>query len=140
MTKAEKARLLRPFIEKAAQSLNDEDALEAKELYGEWKPGMECVKDTRLRYKDKLYRVRETHTSQADWTPDVAASLFIRVRLPDEIEDWKKPGEVDEDGVLVPPYMAGDKMRYIDSKIYESLMDNNVWSPEEYPAGWKLVG
>lgn len=22
---------------------------------------------------------------------------------------------------------------------YESLIDNNVWSPSEYPQGWKLI-
>ena len=139
MTKAEKARLLRPLIVKAAQSLNDEDALNAVELYDNWETGKQYDVDKKLRYNGVLYKVRQAHTSQADWTPDVAASLFIRVRLPDEIEDWKKPGEVDEDGVLVPPYMTGDKMRYIDGKIYESLIDNNVWSPEGYPAGWKQV-
>jgi len=25
-------------------------------------------------------------------------------------------------------------------KIYESTINGNVWSPEAYPAGWKLVG
>ena len=24
-------------------------------------------------------------------------------------------------------------------KVYESLIDNNVWSPEAYPQGWKLI-
>ena len=30
------------------------------------------------------------------------------------------------------------KVRF-NGKIYESLIDNNVWSPEGYPAGWKEV-
>ena len=38
MTLTEKARLLRPFIEKAAAMLEDEDALEAVELFPSWQP------------------------------------------------------------------------------------------------------
>lgn len=34
--------------------------------------------------------------------------------------------------------MKGDKVRY-EGKIYESLIDNNVWKPTDYPQGWKEV-
>ena len=34
--------------------------------------------------------------------------------------------------------MTGDKVRY-NGKVYESLIDNNVWSPIGYPQGWKEV-
>lgn len=35
----------------------------------------------------------------------------------------------------------GDKVWYPekDTKIYESLIDANVYSPEAYPAGWKEI-
>ena len=36
------------------------------------------------------------------------------------------------------PYMIGDKMTFDDGLHYISLIDNNVWSPEGYPAGWQL--
>jgi len=26
-----------------------------------------------------------------------------------------------------------------DSKLYESVIDNNVWSPDGHAAGWRLV-
>jgi hypothetical protein len=35
--------------------------------------------------------------------------------------------------------MAGGVMRYTDGKTYKSLIDNNVWSPDTYPAGWEVV-
>lgn len=51
----------------------------------------------------------------------------------DTITDWKQPtGGHDA-------YMAGDKIIYTDGKVYKSLIDNNVWSPEVYPAGWEIV-
>ena len=33
-------------------------------------------------------------------------------------------------------YSAGDKVTY-NGIIYTSLIDNNVWSPTDYPAGWQ---
>ena len=35
-------------------------------------------------------------------------------------------------------YMKGDIVNY-NGKTYESLIDNNVWSPDTYPAGWKEI-
>lgn len=39
------------------------------------------------------------------------------------------------------PYMIGDRVHFptIDDPVYESTIDNNVWSPEAYPAGWEVV-
>lgn len=34
--------------------------------------------------------------------------------------------------------MKGDKVRY-NGKVYESLIDNNVWAPDAYPLGWKEI-
>ena len=77
MTLTELARKLRPYIEKAAFSLTDEDALEAKELYPIWSgDGVEYKVDDRVRYENTLYKVLQNHTSQSNWTPTAAASLF----------------------------------------------------------------
>ena len=35
-------------------------------------------------------------------------------------------------------YMKGDCCTYNDA-VYRSLIDNNSYSPEEYPAGWEVV-
>ena len=35
-------------------------------------------------------------------------------------------------------YSKGDKV-YFGDKIYQSEIDNNVWSPVSYPQGWKEV-
>lgn len=35
-------------------------------------------------------------------------------------------------------YKKGDKVKY-NGKIYESLIDANVYSPDAYPAGWKEI-
>ena len=35
-------------------------------------------------------------------------------------------------------YMKGDKVIY-ENETYESVIDNNVWSPVDYPAGWSKI-
>lgn len=49
------------------------------------------------------------------------------------IAEWKQPTGAHE------AYMVGDKMRYTDGKVYKSLINNNVWSPDVYPNGWAVV-
>ena len=70
---------LREMIVKASASLNDEDALQSIELFDAWKADTAYTADTRIRYDGKLYKVLQNHKSQADWTPDVAVSLYAEV-------------------------------------------------------------
>lgn len=133
MTILELARKLRPIIEQAVQALDDETALEAVTLYPKWEIGIYYEAGLRLRHNDILYTVLQAHVSQADWPPDVAVSLFAKVLIPDPdvIPAWEQPDSTN-------PYMTGDKVTY-NGKVYESVIDNNVWSPEAYPAGWQEV-
>ena len=131
MTLLELAYKLRPIIEKAAQSLDDSDALEAVTLFPLWKEGESYTTGTRVRYNDVLYSVLMDHTSQTDWTPDVTPSLFAKVLIPDEtvIPEWEQPESTN-------PYMEGDKVTH-NGKTWVSDIDNNVWEPGVY--GWTEV-
>lgn len=35
-------------------------------------------------------------------------------------------------------YNTGDRMTF-EGAVYESIIDGNVWSPTEHPAGWKKI-
>ena len=134
MTLTELARKLRPLIEKAAISLDDSDALEAKQLYPNWSgEGVQYTVGDRVRYNEVLYKVLQAHTSQQGWTPIAAPSLFAKVLIPqpDVIPEWQQPDSTNA-------YMKGDKVSF-EGHIYESAIDNNVWRPSVYPAGWTLI-
>ena len=134
MTLIELAEKLRPLIEKAMESLDDTDALEAITLYPQWSGNsVHYDVDYRVKYEGNLYKVLQAHTSQAGWTPIAAPSLFAKVLIPEphDIPDWEQPSSTN-------PYMIGDKVRY-KGKIYESTINNNVWAPDAYPAGWREV-
>ena len=132
MITRQKARLLRAKIELASASLGDEDAIEAKELFPNWKPDTTYERGIRVRYEDDLYRCEQSHTSQADWTPDMVKALWTVVAEPGEIPVWVQPTGVQDS------YMMYDKVYYPNKgdTIYISDVDNNVWSPLTY--GWSV--
>lgn len=138
MSMIERARVLRRVIEHMAESLTDEEAVENVELYPAWDmDGHEYAAGDRVRYDDVLYKVLQNHTSQENWTPDESPSLFARVLAGQDGTDigvWEQPDSTN-------PYMTGDRVHFptMEDPVYESLIDNNIWSPETYPAGWKEV-
>lgn len=132
MITREQAYRLRSLIEKASASLSDTDAINAPELFPKFDGNghLYAVGD-RVRYGDLLYKCLQAHTSQSDWTPDVAVSLWVRVDDPSiEFPEWRQPTGAQD------AYMKGDKVSY-NGKHYISIVDNNVWSPTTY--GWSEV-
>lgn len=104
-----------------------------------------------LNYNGKLYKVIQNHRSQSDWFPDSTPALYTEFRNAKTVVESTDPdtGEIIEEEVevisdFVQPtgahdsYKLGDKVRF-NEKIYESLIDNNAYSPETYPQGWKEV-
>lgn len=126
------AKKLRPLIEKAMQSLDDTDALEAVALYPKWKSGVELLQGQRVSFDGTLYKVLQSHTSQDTWTPNVTPSLFAKVLIPDEnvIAEWEQPDSTN-------PHMAGDVVKH-NGFEWVSDVDNNVWEPGVY--GWTKIG
>ena len=119
-------------IEGAAALQDDAAALENIDLYPLWKAGIAVNVGDRYRYGETLYKVIQAHTTQEDWTPDKTPALFVVVSL-EEWPEWVQPTGAQD------AYNKGDKVTY-KGDHYISLIDGNVWSPEEYPAGWEKQG
>ncbi len=133
MSILEEARKFRKFIEAMAENATDEEALDNIEGFPKWKVGEPYEKDFRLRYNDVLYKVLQAHTSQEDWTPDVAVSLYVRVSI-EEWPEWVLPTGAHD------AYNTGDKVSH-NEKHWISLIDANVWEPSEsVPTLWELHG
>lgn len=126
----ERARELRKLIEKAAASLPDKEALEGVELFPAWNGGgISYNAGDRVQYGAELYKVIQAHTSQADWTPAAAVSLFVKVADPSiEWPEWIQPTGAQD------AYNKGDKVSH-NSKHWISTADANVWEPGVY--GWE---
>ena len=139
MITEQRARELRNIIETAMTSVSDEVALSAPELVPAFNSdGHSYTTGDKFTYDGVMYKVLQAHTSQSDWTPETAPSLYAKVLIPTDeegqqttIPDWEQPDSTN-------PYMIGDQV-YYDGKVYESTIDGNVWSPTDYPQGWKIV-
>ena len=127
MTKSEAKAFISALVT-LRESATDEQALAAPALYPTWRSGVYYAAGIRVLYNGILYKVLTAHTSQDDWTPDAAPSLFAKVLIPDEtvIPEWEQPDSTN-------PYSAGDKVTH-NGKTWVSDIDNNVWEPGVY--GW----
>lgn len=137
---AQKAmEMLNMDFQTQVQTLPDEQALLVPSVFPLWQVEVAYEVGFKVRHKDILYKVLQAHTSQADWTPDVAVSLFAKVIVGEldpgtgeqVVLDWIQPDSTN-------PYMKGDRVIF-EGVVYESTMDNNIWAPDVYPQGWSVV-
>lgn len=130
MTRAEAEAIVAALV-KLRESATDEQALSVPVLYPAWRSGVNYVTGQRVLHGGVLYKVLQDHTSQDDWTPDAAPSLFAKVLIPDEtiIPEWVQPDSTN-------PYRKGDKVTH-NGKTWISDIDNNVWEPGVY--GWEIT-
>lgn len=89
------------------------------------------------KYNGQVYTLTQQHdaTSQPDWRPGVAYSLW----------DLKHT----QDPAAAKPYVApqgswglydkDDCMIWTDGHVWTSIIDNNSWTPDSYPQGWKIT-
>ena len=108
-------------------SIDDVTASEHASNFAEWQPSVNYKVGNIRRYGDGLlYRCIQDHTSQADWTPDTAVSLWTNISDPaEEWPAWSQPvGAYD------------DKVTHSE-KHWKSTVDYNVWEPGVY--GWEEV-
>lgn len=119
----EQARQLRKLLEAQTEAMTDEKILEYPAFVEKWKINTAYTAGKRLEYNGTIYKVLQDHTSQGEWTPDAAPSLFTKVLIPDPdtIPEWEQPDSTNG-------YSTGDKVTH-NGTIWESLVDNNVWEP-----------
>lgn len=119
---------------RAAQQLMRLDELSAEELkdmvnlYDPYEVGKAYVVGDIVRFDSKLYRVVQEHMSQADWIPNELPALYAEI----------VPAGVIPEYSVGTVYAIGNQVIF-EGNLYRSTIDNNVWSPVGYPAGWEAV-
>ena len=93
------------FLKVARLTADDKTALTGKELYPTWVDGISVEVGDRYQYKDKLYKVIQSHTTQADWKPDATPALWIVI-------------DVEHAGTLEDPIPASSGMEYTKGLYY----------------------
>jgi len=118
---------------KAAVAGIPTDTVEMIEFYRAWSGAGEpySVGDI-VAHDGFIYENIQEHTSQIDWSPGVALSLWVR----DDtyggtvIPEWSQPAGAHD------AYNTGDMVTY-SGQTWESTIDANVWAPGVY--GWVVV-
>lgn len=125
----EQIQKAKEILLKAFKSLPDEEAYRIKFLFNKWSPNEEYNLGDRILYDNELYNVIKN--APVGINPQTDTTYYQKTHRPlDLIEDW--------DNMHKKIYNTGDRTK-IGNYIYESLIDNNIWAPREFPDMWKLV-
>ena len=126
----QQARDIRASMDAAASALTDEQASKSPRLYPTWAAGLAVKTGDRLYYPgtDKLYKVVQAHTTQADWTPDATPAMWAVI-------DKTHAGTLDD------PIPAERGMEYEYGKYYLDGEDGKTYKCERIgeSAGGKIV-
>ena len=93
------------FLKAARLTADDNTALTGMELYPVWAVGLAVEVGQRYQYGDRLYKVVQAHTTQADWTPDITPALWTVI-------------DVTHAGTIDDPIPAVAGMEYVYGKYY----------------------
>lgn len=128
-------------IQQEAQGLSDQQAKDNQILYPFWNEiiSKSVPLDFKCQYFDNsgdliLWKCITAHTVQSDWQPKDSPSLWVKTWQEGTIPVWEKPTGAHD------AYKEGDIVWYPteNSQKYKSMMNGNVYSPDEYPQGWEL--
>ena len=128
------ARKYREIILSATTSLEDKEASEAPVLFPNMKyDGSLIPVGTRINWNGTLKRASVDLWDTKENNPDNAPNSW------EDIE-YRDGYRIIPDVITVGTAFSLNEVGWWkDGNKYESLLDANVYTPEQYPAGWKLV-
>ena len=129
----ERARQLRAMIEAAAGNLTDADASTAAELFPRLKQDGSLVSaGTRINWNGKVKRAAVDLWDRTENTPDNAPTLWEDLAYRDGIR-------IIPETITAGTAFAKDELGWWGDTLYKSLLDANVWTPEQHASGWEKV-
>lgn len=129
----EEARKLRPYIEQGSASLDDKAASEAPTLFPALKQDGSLVKaGTRINWHGTLKQAAVDLWDNESSNPENAPTLWQDIA-------YKQGIRIIPATITVTQAFAKGERGWWHDEVYESLIDSNVYTPEQYPAGWALA-
>ena len=129
----QEAQTIRGFIETAAEGLDDATASQAPTLFPSLKEDGSLVKSgTRINWNGVVKRAAVDLWDTETNNPDNAPTL------------WEDLAYIDGIRIIPEVITAGTAFSkgergWWGEVLYESQADNNVWTPDAYPAYWEEV-
>ena len=132
MTRKEALRL-RAIVVQAVASLDDKTASTAWMLFPRLKQDGALVKaGTRINWNGTLKRAAVDLWDTEANNPDNAPTLWEDIAYRDGFR-------VIPQTITAGTAFALDECGWCGDILYRSTISANVWTPEQYPAGWKAV-
>lgn len=129
-----KARTLRRIIETQAQTLDDKTASEAVELLPRMKyDGSLIEAGTPINWKGKVVRAKTDLWAMKEYDPDNAPNSWEEILYRDGIRI------IPETITVITLFSADELGWWTDGKLYRSKVDNNAYTPEQYPPNWEVM-
>ena len=129
MTRAE-ALKLRAIVEQAAASLDDKTASEAPTLFPRLKQDGSLIRaGTRINHNGEIKKAAVDLWDTADNSPDNATALW-------ETLYYKDGYRIIPSVITVTGAFAKGERGWWNGKLYESVAENNVYTPEQYARNW----
>ena len=129
----ERARALRKNIITSSASLEDKIASETPELFGRLNENGDLVKaGTRVNWKGLLKRAAVDLWDTKENNPDNAPTLWEDIA-------YKEGYRIIPETITAGTAFNKDELGWWKDTLYKSTLDNNVWTPEQYPSGWEEV-
>lgn len=133
MSYIEQARKLRPIIETAMTGTDDKTASAAVELLPTMKYDGGFIKaGTRINHGGELKRAAVDLWDTEANNPGNAPSLWEDIAYRDGIR-------IIPTTITATAAFAQGERGWWQDKLYESRINANVYTPEQYPAGWEEV-
>ena len=133
MNLIEKARFQRELILKAMESLDDQDASRVPEFYTTLKYNGALVPfGTRINWNGVLKKVVVDIWDTEENNPDNSPSLWVDIEYRDGIR-------IIPETITVSTAFAKDELGWWGETLYKSLVDYNVYNPNQYAANWIVV-
>lgn len=129
----EQARKLRPVIEQAAQSLDDATASIAPTLFPVLKQDGQLVKvGTRINWRGVVKRAAVDLWDTIDNDPDHAPTLWEDI-------PYREGIRIIPEVITVGTAFAEGEKGWWKDKLYTSLVNDNVFTPDQFPNNWEAA-
>lgn len=127
------AERLHRTIMAAIKTISDQQASEGVELFPKLKEDGALIKaGTRIRWGDVLKRAAVDLWDSVENNPENAPALWEDIA-------YKLGYRIIPETITATLAFAKDECGWWNDVLYRSLIAANVYTPEQYPAGWEVV-
>lgn len=120
-------------MNKAGTHLTDAQASQSTLIYPQLKGnGEHIAAGQRINWNGQLKRATVDMWDTEENNPDNAPALWEDIA-------YREGYRIIPDTITQGTAFAKDELGWWDDTLYRSLLDANVWTPEQYPSGWEVA-